>query len=186
MRTGERSYPLEVVTEGNLMVYRFTGMGLYVRVQFSSGENVVWTANSMDGPWKVLPKDRYRDKILDSDATYEDLALNFIHWREVSALGEDSIKTIPAIAYEAIAPGKGSGYHRIRYWVGAETYALLRADVFNQANQVIKRLEVNGVMRLGDVVTIKELQISTLIPGRDLSASRTYIEFNKAERRPAS
>ncbi len=185
LRTEGRSYPLVMVTEGDRVVYHFTDQGLHVRVEFSSAGNGVWTADSMDGPWRKLPRERYGERILDSDATYEDLSLNFIHWADVSVLGRDSIKTVPAFAYEAMAPVKGSGYHRIRYWVGTETYALLRADAYNADNQVVKRLEVNGVMRLGDAVTIKELQISTLIPGRDLSASRTYIEIRKAERRPA-
>jgi hypothetical protein len=186
MRTEKQSYPLIMVTERDRVTYHFPEHGVHVRVEFSGAGNVVWTGESPDGPWKLLPRSRYGERILGSDASYEDLSLDFIHWEEVAVLGQDSIKTVPAYAYEAIAPRNAGGYHRIRYWVGSETFALLRADAYNANNQVVKRLEINGVIRLGEAMTIKELQISTLIPGRDLSASRTYIEIRKAERRSAS
>lgn len=58
---------------------------------------------------------------------------------------------------------------------------MLRVDAFNSQGQVIKRVEINGVMKVGDVYTIKEMMISDMIPGRDLSQSRTYIEIRDAK-----
>jgi hypothetical protein len=187
LRTEGRSYSLLRETVGREVKYHFMEQGLHVRVEFRSGGNEVWIGDSMSGPWRKLQRDRYGERVLGSDATYGDLSLDFLHWGEVSVLGRDSVKTVPAYVYEAVAPARaeGMGYDRVRYWVGAETYALLRADGYDKKGRVVKRMEVNGVIRLGDAVTIKELQISTLIPGRDLSASRTYIEIQRVERRVA-
>ncbi|MCS7062871.1 MAG: outer membrane lipoprotein-sorting protein [Methylacidiphilales bacterium] len=178
MKTAQDSHPLILVTRDNQLTYRFPKHNLFFRVEFTKKGNKLFVKQAADAPWKTLEKEQYLDRILNSDATYEDLTLNFIHWSQTVALGPDTIKTVPALKYEASAPpGEKSSYSRIRYWVEAASFALLRADALNDKGQVIKRLEVNGVIRLGNVVVIKELQISSMIPGRDLSASRTYIEF---------
>ncbi|NJK92080.1 MAG: outer membrane lipoprotein-sorting protein [Blastochloris sp.] len=162
--------------------FEFQKQALQIRVQMTeSGSLIDQRAQSTD-PWTPVTGKARLQRILDSDAFYEDLGMDFLRWSDVRPLGLDSIKTLKAWAYEARPPVL-SNYAKTQYWISSEYLAVLRVDAFNQKNQVVKRVEVNGVMRVGktNAYTIKEMLIATMIPGRDLSSSRTYIEIRKAE-----
>jgi len=54
----------------------------------------------------------------------------------------------------------------------------VQAEAYNAQGDVIRRFDVNGVQRFGDFWTIKELRIAEMIPKRNISRSRTFIEIN--------
>lgn len=180
VRTARSIHPVIMRTRGREMVYEFQKQALQIRVVMTESGSIIQRRQKSSDEWKMVSGPERLKVILDSDVAYEDLGLDFLRWRQVRALGADSIKTLPAWAYEAIPPVM-SNYAKARYWISREHLAVLRVDAFNDLGQVIKRVEVNGVMRVGQVYTIKEMQISSVIPGRDLSSSRTYIEIRKAE-----
>lgn len=180
VRTEKSLHPIVLRTRGREMVYEFLKKPLQIRVVMTESGSVIQRRTSPKAEWTMVSGKARLEKILDSDVAYEDLGLDFLRWYQVRAIGADGIKTLPAWAYEAIPPVQ-SNYAKARYWVSSEYLAVLRVDAFNAEGKVIKRVEVNGVMKVGKVYTIKEMQISTVIPGRDLSASRTYIEIRKAE-----
>jgi hypothetical protein len=180
VRTSKSLHPLVMRTRGREMVYEFEKQELQVRVVMLESGSIIQRRSKASEAWKMVSGPQRLEKILDSDVAYEDLGLDFLRWRQVRPLGTDSIKTLAAWAYEAVPP-LISNYAKARYWISQEHLAVLRVDAFNDQGQVIKRVEVNGVMKVGEVYTIKEMQISSIIPGRDLSSSRTYIEIRKAE-----
>jgi hypothetical protein len=180
VRTEKNLHPIVLKTRGREMVYEFLKQPLQIRVVMTESGSIIQRRTSAKAAWSSVSGADRLAKILDSDVAYEDLGLDFLRWRQVRALGADGIKTLPAWAYEAI-PAVRSNYAKARYWISSEFLAVLRVDAFNAQGQVIKRVEVNGVMKVGQVYTIKEMQISNVIPGRDLSASRTYIEIRKAQ-----
>ncbi len=51
-------------------------------------------------------------------------------------------------------------------------------DGYNANNQVVKRVEVNGVQKIGKAYVLKEMLVSTLLPGRDISSSRTWVKIS--------
>jgi len=183
VRTAKSLHPLVMRTRGREMVYEFQKQPLQVRVVMLESGSLIQRRSKGAEPWKAVSGKERLGKILDSDVAYEDLGLDFLRWRQVRPLGTDSIKTLAAWAYEAV-PAVMSNYAKARYWISQDHLAVLRVDAYNENGQVVKRVEVNGVMKVGEVYTIKEMQISTVIPGRDLSSSRTYIEIQKA--RPGS
>lgn len=179
VRTSKSLHPLVMRTRGREMVYEFQKQPLHVRVVMLESGSLIQRRSKASEAWKAVSGKERLGKILDSDVAYEDLGLDFLRWRQVRALGTDSIKTLAAWAYEAV-PAVMSNYAKARYWISQDHLAVLRVDAYNENGQVIKRVEVNGVMKVGEVYTIKEMQISSVIPGRDLSSSRTYIEIQKA------
>lgn len=180
VRTAKQLHPIILRTRGREMVYEFQKQPLQVRVVMTESGSIIQRRAKASAPWTTVSGRDRLAQILDSDVAYEDLGVDFLRWRQVRALGTDSIKTLPAWAYEAV-PAVVSNYAKARYWISSEFLAVLRVDAYNDQGEVIKRVEVNGVMKVGKVYTIKEMQISTVIPGRDLSSSRTYIEIRKAE-----
>ncbi|MDR1305183.1 MAG: outer membrane lipoprotein-sorting protein [Verrucomicrobiales bacterium] len=168
-------------TRDRLMVFEFNDHALQIRVIFMPNGSVIQRRKSADRDWELVAgKDRLA-RILDSDIAYEDLALDFFRWSTVKPVGTDSILTLPAWCYESTPP-IASNYAKIRFWISSEYLAVLRADAYNADRQVVKRVEVNGVMKIEDTYTIKEMMVSTMMPGRDLSQSRTYIELRKGQK----
>lgn len=183
IRTGKKLYPITLRTKDRTMVYEFKDQPLQLRVTLSPEQTVVEKRRASADEWKAVALGEKTQKILDTDITYEDLSLDFFRWNEVTPLGTDNIKTLPAWLFEAKPYGK-SNYTKVRYWISSEYFAFLRIDAYNAKDQVIKRLEINGVAEIGPAVVLKEMQISTLIPGRDISSSRTYVEVRDG--RPGS
>jgi hypothetical protein len=181
IRSGKKVYPIILRTRDRVMVYEFKEEPLQLRVTLSAEQTVVEKRANSRAAWQVVSGSDRKQKILGSDITYEDLSLDFFRWDQVQPLGTDSIKTLAAWLFEAKPPG-ASNYSKVRYWISSEYWAFLRVDAYNAKDQVIKRLEVNGVTEIGDAVVLKEMQISTMIPGRDISESRTYIEVQDGKK----
>jgi hypothetical protein len=168
-------------TRDRMMVFEFNDNSLQIRVIFMPNGSIIQNRKGANSDWELVTgKDRLA-KILDSDIAYEDLGLDFFRWSTVKPVGMDSILTLPAWCYESTPPIV-SNYAKILFWVSSEYLAVLRADAYNANNEIIKRVEVNGVMKIEDAYTIKEMMVSTMIPGRNLSQSRTYIELRKGQK----
>jgi len=173
-------HPILLKTKGRKMVYEFLKQPLQIRVQLTQSGSIVDRRSGPDAPWEMVSGQERLKSILNSDVAYEDLGVDFLRWNKVKPLGTDSIKTLKAWAYEAEPPAL-SRYSKARYWISAEFLSILRVDAYNADGEVIKRVGVNGVMRVGDSYVIKEMMISSMIPGRDLSRSRSYIQIKGAE-----
>lgn len=180
LRTEKNLHPIVLRTKGKEMVYEFTEKPLQIRVLLTPEGSLVQRRTSSKEEWKDVTGAARLQNILDSDAAYEDLGIDFLRWGNIRPIGEDGIKTLKAWCYEALPPGPSS-YAKARYWISADYLAVLRVDAYNSKDQVVKRVEVNGVQQVGKVYVIKEMQISTMVPGREKSSSRTYIEIRKAE-----
>lgn len=182
VRTEKKKYPIVLRTKGREMVYEFQDQPLQLRVFLNSDQSVMAKRANSGEAWKpVIGKERLK-AILDTDITYEDLGMEFLRWDEVKAVGKDSIKTLPTWVFEAKPNAtQASSYTKAKYWVSTQYYAFLQVDAFNSQGQVVKRVEVNGIQKIGVAYVIQEMQVSTMIPGRDLSSSRTWIDIRKGE-----
>jgi hypothetical protein len=180
LRTDKNLHPITMRTRDREIVFEFQKQPLQIRVEMTESGSIIQRRKAKNEAWMPVTGKERLEKILDSDACYEDLGLDFLRWSDVRTLGADSIKTLGAWAYEAKPPVM-SNYAKTQYWISSDYLAVLRVDAFNEKNQVIKRVEVNGVMKVGNAYTIKEMLIASIIPGRDLSSSRTFIEIRKAE-----
>ncbi|MEM1159147.1 MAG: outer membrane lipoprotein-sorting protein [Verrucomicrobiota bacterium] len=173
-------HPILLKTKGRKMVYEFLEQPLQIRVQLTPSGSIIDRRGASDEKWEMVSGKERLKAILNTDVAYEDLGVDFLRWGKVKPLGMDSIKTLKAWAYEAEPPAL-SNYAKARYWISADYLSILRVDAYNAAGKVIKRVGVNGVMRVGDSYVIKEMMISSMIPGRDLSSSRSYIQIKDAE-----
>lgn len=180
IRTPKKTYPITLRTRDREMIYEFKDRPLQLRVIISPVLSSIERRSNASDDWKEITGTERTKPILDTDITYEDLCLDFIRWDNVHPIGTDSIKTLSAWAFEA-RPDGISLYDKVRYWISSDFFAFLRVDAYNKQGQVIKRVEVNGVQQIGQAYVIKEMQISTLIPGRELSSSRTYVEIHEGK-----
>ena len=177
------SYPIQLILHDRKMIYDFENPPFQVQVEIQPERSLVERRRQKREAWQPVSGRARQSPILDTDITYEDLCLDFMRWDQVKPLGTDRIKTLTAWAFDAIPPRETSAYARVRYWIAAEYYALLRADAYNGAGALVKRLEVNGVQRIGDAYVIKEMQVSSFDPKKE-GSSRTFINIRRGEPLP--
>ena len=178
LHTKKNIYPMVMRTRDQEMVFAFKEQPLQIRIVLDPDHAVVERRKGDADAWQPVSGKGMKETILDTDITYEDLGMGFIFWDRVNSIGCDSIKTLPAWCLEATPPdGVTSAYAKVRYWISSQYYAFLRVDGYNAKGEVVKRVEVNGITQIADAYVIKEMAVSTMIPGRELSASRTFIEI---------
>jgi hypothetical protein len=179
IRHGSALHPIKLKTGPREMVYMLGGKQADIRVVFGSDKSQVFTRKCEGCKWTELPTSSWDSRVLGTDVTYRDLALDFLTWPEVKLLGRGNAKTLSAFILEAANPaGKNSNISRVRFWISSEHFVLVQAEAYNTQGDVVRRFDVNGVQRFGDFWTIKELRIAEMIPKRNLSRSRTFIEIN--------
>ncbi len=182
------NYPIILRTRGHELVYEFTNQSLQIHVIINDTGAVVQRRTSATAPWSVVSGRDLVQHILDTDITYDDLALDFINWPTLNPLGTDSIKTLHAYVYDAIpGPSNASSYSKIRFWVSADYWAFLRIDGLNTAGQLVKRVEVQSVMKIGEYTCFKEMKVATMEPDKDdIAASTTLIDLSEGEAKQGS
>jgi len=176
---GKKRYPLILRTRGHTLVYEFQDQPLQIRVQLDPGKFTVEKRSSAKDKWSLIPDKDMGKAILDTDITYEDLGIDFVNWDDVTPLGTDTIKTLPAYVFEAKpGPGDHSRFAKVRYWVSSQYWAFLRIDGLNAKGQTIKRVEVQDVMQIGQYYVFKEMKVSYMLPDReDMASSTTLIDI---------
>ncbi len=177
IRTPSARHPVTLITGPRDMVYLMGGAEWDVRVQFSSDTARVFLRRNEKSEWKELAREAWDNSLLSSDITPRDLALDFLTWPDVRIIRLGNAKTLPAFIMEANSPDKKSLIRRVRYWISRDHFVVVQAEAYNENGHIVKRFDVNGVQRFGDFWTIKELRVATMIPGRNISSSRTFIEI---------
>ena len=182
IRIGQKRHPLRLVTKGREMIYKLSAPPGQLRVRFLPEKAELSARVNETASWRPLSAKERVQPLLETDITPIELSLEFLYWPDVAQLGTDAIKTLPAFAYEATAPSSSlAPYAKVRFWVSSDHFVILRADGINAQGQAIKRIEVNSVRKVQDAYVIGQMQISSMIPGRDLSKSRTFIEIETGE-----
>jgi Outer membrane lipoprotein-sorting protein len=177
---GGKRFPITLCTKGYELIYDFAPEPLQIRVMIDPAQSTVETRKSGKEEWKPLSKKEMQKNVLGTDITYEDLALDLIRWEKVTPLGTDSFKTFDTWVYEA-EPSGPSQYAKARYWISTKYYAFIKIDGCNAKGDVTKRVEVNGVKKIGKAFVLEEMVISTLKPGSDVSSSRTWVDIRDGE-----
>ncbi|MDX2227015.1 MAG: outer membrane lipoprotein-sorting protein [Verrucomicrobiae bacterium] len=181
LRTPGKIYPIIMTTDERDILLDVPGANLSIRVSLASDKTAIKRGKSGGKDMAELTAAQKKEKILDTDITYEDLGLKFLNWPDIREVGTDNIKTLASYAYDVEAPAGQSNYKSVRFWISSEYFALLRVDGLNAEGLCIKRVEVNGVMKVGNSYVIKEMMISSFTPGRTSSKSRTYLEIQEAK-----
>jgi outer membrane lipoprotein-sorting protein len=177
----KKSYPIQLLTKGHEMIYKFIGEPLQLRVVLDPGAFTLQRRTSDSGSWSSIPASDYSKPILGTDICYGDLVLDFVNWDDITPLGTDSIKTLPAYVFDAKpGPTDHSEFASVRFWVSKEYWAFLRIDGLNAKGQTVKRVEVQNVMTVADKYTVfKEMKVATMAPDKDdIASSNTFIDIN--------
>lgn len=115
--------------------------------------------------------------VLDTDLTYEDLALRFLYWSRARITDEETVKTRPAWKLRCDAPSRRSGYSSVNLWIDKESGALLKAEGYGWDGALRKRFDVVSAQKIEGAWYLKQMRIESMEPGGDKVRSRTYLEI---------
>ena len=175
----KESYPLQLLTKGHELVYKFLNQPLQIRVQLNPGQFTVEKRASDSASWAAVTSDEMAQPILNTDLTFGDLGLSFLNWDDVQPLGIDAIKTLKSYVFEAKpGPNDKSPFAAVRFWVSSQYWAFLRIDGLDAKGETVKRVEVQDVMKIGKFTVFKEMKASHMDPQRnDIAQSTTFIDI---------
>lgn len=138
---------------------------------------------SMEGERQVpLPEARLSEAIAESDLSYEDLALRFFYWPGAVLEGAEAVGMHDCWKLHVINPDRSGAYASVRVWLHQKYGAFMKIEGYNAAGQVIKRFEVDEVMKLkDDSWSLKQMSISRIdaATGRVRSQSKLIFESQR-------
>ena len=167
--------PFALVSEGPRIQYRFQppAPAATFQVQLNDENSQLQEVGSGE---KLTPLN-FDKKVLDTDLTYEDLALRFLYWSRARITEEETIKTRRAWKLRCDAPGRRSEYSSVNLWIDKESGALLKAEGYGWDGNLHKRFDVISAQKIEGAWYLKQMRIETLDPASNRVRSRTYLEI---------
>lgn len=118
--------------------------------------------------------------IMNTDLTYEDLAMRFFYWKNPILEGEERVSSHNCYKIRLNNPGKSGAYSVIYVWVHTKFGAFMKIEGFDKQGKPLKRFVVDSVQNIGgDVYTLEQMSVSTLNPNNGRELSRTKVVFEK-------
>lgn len=147
------------------------------RTIYRSGTNEVLIVQPVSGETRYFLRGaKVTDKFLDSEFTYYDLGLPFLHWPEAKSLGQDRVRGRDCHLIEVRASGQP--YARAKLWIDKEYPALFRVEAFDADNPV-KRIAITSFKRIGELWIPRGIECATVpghqaLPAQDKSRLEIY------------
>ncbi|MBV9126922.1 MAG: outer membrane lipoprotein-sorting protein [Verrucomicrobia bacterium] len=185
LRTSDgKIFPFLLTSDGPRIRYQFQPPAPAETVQVRlNDENSQLEEISNGGNSERLTPANFDKKVLGTDLAYEDLALRFLYWSRARISDEETIKTRRAWKLRLDAPGRRSQYSTVLLWVDKESGALLRAEGYDEAGQLVKKFEVVSAQKIDGAWYLKQMRIETVDPANDGRVkSRTYLEIKDVVR----
>jgi hypothetical protein len=143
-----------------------------------------------DGKTVKFPDECLGDAIAETDITYEDLAMPFLYWPEVTFQGAEEVDGADCWVVRAENPGTAGNYATVRVWIHKKTHSLMRVVGYNKQGKALKSIQVTGFMSVGGNKTVnlltgrylenlglKEACFTTFDPMSDRRVSISYLEL---------
>lgn len=145
-----------------------------VEVTWPQGEPVY---AQWDGNDQRLPAPDADDEVVDTGITWSDLSLGFLWWPQAELEGTARVKTRSSHVVTIPAPPGREDIASVKLWVDRKAYFILKAELFDADETLVKRIEVDTIAEIRkDVWMVKNLLIRDW--RRDL---RTGIRFEEVE-----
>jgi len=119
---------------------------------------------------------RRMDKMLGSWISYYDLGLPFLYWPDSKCVGEDRMRGQDCQLIEVKSDKEP--YRRVKLWIQAEYFALLKAEAFDADENPVKRISITSFKRIGDIWIPRGMDFAFVPPGQSLpSSERSRLEI---------
>lgn len=103
-----------------------------------------------------------------SQFTYYDLGAPFLQWTERKAAGLDRFRGRDCFIVELTATGQP--YQRAKVWLDHEFYGMVRAELYDESDGLVRRLSITSFKRLGEVWIPRGIDVAFVPPNQALPA----------------
>lgn len=106
--------------------------------------------------------DHLNRSIAGLDLYWSDLSLSFLWWEDARVNGSERVRGRYCHVVDVAAPANGeTDYAGVRLWIDQEANLLMRADLYERSNQVVRRLQVTSLRKIDEVWMIQNMDIFT-------------------------
>lgn len=170
-------------------------------VLFLMGADIQFQFQEKGGPWQVFhmkmgdestglyevtngkttkfPATKLTTAIGGTDLTYEDLALRFLYWPGAVLDGSEDVGGQDCWKIRVNKPKGSAGAYEVAYvWVHKKYGAFMRIRAHNKAGGLIKEFQVEDVMQVQNVWTLRKMQVATCDPATGRRSSLTEVTFD--------
>jgi hypothetical protein len=98
-------------------------------------------------PNTLRPIDDFKESLLGSDLSYEDVIDNFFAWDQQALVGTEKVDGVNCMILES-KPGKGehSIYGSVRSWIDVRRLVPLRVEKYTSSGQLLRRIDTIDVV----------------------------------------
>ena len=114
-----------------------------------------------------------------TDFWVADLGLQFLHWPEPRIIKREMRKGRSCRVVACRNPDTSTGYGRVLCWIDLESGGLIRAEAYDQKNQLLKTFSIRSLKKIDGVWQLRAIEITN-----ELTDSRTRLEFSLDIREP--
>jgi len=169
--------PFRLVQNGPLIRYSFANPDEVLQLRL--GENSSRLDLVTDAGSEQFTASKLKQKIRDTNVTYEDLAFKFLYWPTARVLGEEKVRTRNCWKLQLRAPSRESQYSNVLLWIDKAGGALMRMEGYDWNAQLAKRFEVVSAQKIEGRWFLKQMRVEELQPGTNHVVSRTYLEIKR-------
>lgn len=170
--------------EGTKIPFRLVLNGPEFRYEFSNPEQVFVVKLgdksriqevTSEGTSRI-PVAKYDARVLNTDITFEDLALRFLYWKDAKIMGEEGLGDFRCYKLELHPGAIPSQYWTVRAWVNKSSGALVKAECYDRNAVLVARFSARGVQSLHDGTWIfKTMRIERMQNGKKSDPSPTEL-----------
>jgi hypothetical protein len=121
---------------------------------------------------------RRTEKFLGSQFSFYDLGLPFLQWPSPQVQGEDRI--LGRDCYVLETKSSGEPYARARLWIDKEYSGLLRAEMFDEHDLLVRRFAITSFKRIEDTWIPRGIEIGFVPKAQALpSVEKSRLEINE-------
>jgi hypothetical protein len=124
-----------------------------------------------------LTGDNRLEKFGGSQFTFYDLGVPFLKWPGSKLVGVDRVRGRDCDVVE-IAGATGQPYSKVKLWVDREFVAMLRAELYDWNEGLVRRMTITSFKRIGDVWIPRGIDVA-FVPHRQAlpSEEKSRLEF---------
>ena len=181
LRTEGKSIPFRLVADDGVVRWEFTDPPQAIQLRFLEKDTRLEEITG--GTVKKVGAAKFDDKVRGSDISYEDLAMKFIYWPDVTVVDEANIMVTKCWEIRCEPPAKSdSQYSKVHVWIAKETGALMKAEAFGQNGKLARTFTVRSGQKIDGVWLLKQMRIESFEAGRSADRAPTYLEVDGVEK----
>jgi hypothetical protein len=178
LRAGSTKVPFTIEVKQGRVAYIFESPREEILLRF--GNDHARIGRSKGGPPEPVPDEHMDDPVRGGLITLEDLALDFLYWKNPKLLAAERVRSRDAWKLELRPPRGTSQYGVVRVWIDKQSSALLRIEGYDKKGALSKRFEVVSAQKIDGQWMLRQMRVERIDPATRKTTGITYLEVTGA------